>query len=96
MSFDKRVFQVLIKYFISFTMTLILVYMIDYFIVYEFLSFKNPYSLFQIFYITFGIFLFQIIKDMKFIRAMRFKWYVYLILVFLIIATIEAISRSHT
>jgi hypothetical protein len=96
MSFDKRVFQVLIKYFISFTMILILVYMIDYFIVYEFLSLKNPYSLFQIFYITLGIFLFQIIRDMKFIRAMRFKWYVYLILVFLIIATVEVISRSHT
>jgi hypothetical protein len=96
MSFDKRVFQVLIKYFISFTMTLILVYMIDYFIVYEFLLLKKPYSLFQIFYITFGIFLFQIIRDMKFIRAIRFKWYVYLILVFLIIATVEVISRSHT
>jgi hypothetical protein len=96
MSFDKRVFQALIKYFISFIMTLVLVYMIDYLVVYEFLSLKKPYSPFQIFYIAFGIFLFQIVRNMKFIRAMKFKWYVYLILVFLIIATVEVISRSHT
>jgi hypothetical protein len=96
MSFDRRIFRILIKYFISFIITLVLVCFIDYFVVYQFLSLKEPYSLFQTFYIAFGIFLFQIIIGIEFIRTVKFKWYVYLILIFLIIVTVEVISRSHT
>ena len=90
MIFNKASFWLLARNIISFILIFLFIRITDYFIAYQLLSLKNPYSILQTCYIAFGALLFQV--TYPFLRKIEFKWYIYLLLIAILIIMVEIID----